>query len=42
MLYKIISKKDTATLMDSRISLSRALKLWLLLSSYIRNKLKLI
>ncbi len=42
MLYKIISKKDADTLMASRISLSNTMKLWLLLSSYIRNKLKLI
>lgn len=42
MLYKIISKKDTATLMSSRISVSRAMKLWLLLSSLVRNRLKLI
>lgn len=42
MLYKIISRKDAATLTASRISVSNTMKLWLLLSSYIRNKLKLI
>ncbi|MFP4489249.1 MAG: phytoene/squalene synthase family protein [Bacteroidales bacterium] len=42
MLYKIIRKKDVPTLMASRISVSNTMKLWLLLSSYIRNRLKLI
>ncbi|MEA1886763.1 MAG: squalene/phytoene synthase family protein [Bacteroidota bacterium] len=41
-LFRIISKTDVKTLMKKRMSVSTASKLWLLFSSYIRNKLNLI
>ncbi|MBN1388573.1 MAG: phytoene/squalene synthase family protein [Bacteroidales bacterium] len=41
-LFRIISKTDVETLMQHRMSVSTASKLWLLLSSYLRNKLNLV
>jgi len=41
-LYRIIRKTDVKTLMNKRISISNTSKFWLLISSYIRNKLNLI
>jgi len=42
MLFRIISRTDVETLMTQRMSVSNACKLWLLVSSFIRNKLNLI
>jgi len=42
MLFRIISRTDVETLMTQRMSVSNASTLWLLVSSYIRNKLNLI
>jgi len=41
-LYKIIERTDIDTLMSKRMSVSTLSKLWLLISSYFRNKLNLI
>ncbi|MCF8222890.1 MAG: phytoene/squalene synthase family protein [Bacteroidales bacterium] len=41
-LFKIISKKDIETMMSKRISLGTTAKMWLLLTSWLRNKLNLI
>ncbi len=41
-LFRVISKTDVNTLMKKRISVSNISKLWLLISSYIKNKLNLI
>ncbi|MBS0012259.1 MAG: phytoene/squalene synthase family protein [Bacteroidales bacterium] len=42
MLFRIISRKDVETLMSRRISVSLSCKVWLLLTSWIRNKLNII
>ena len=41
-LYKIIERTDIDTLMSKRMSVSTLSKIWLLISSYFRNKLNLI
>lgn len=41
-LFRIISKTDVATLLEKRMSVSTASKLYLLFSSYVRNKLNLV
>ena len=41
-LFRLISKTDVNTLMKKRISVSNISKLWLLISSYIKNKLNLL
>jgi len=41
-LFRVISSKDIETLMKHRMSVSNASKVWLLVSSYIRNRINLI